>query len=93
MTQRMFRVKLLGQAESAGHPPAPHVHAENDRWVGHDTGRSDAHYHLDHSWEHGRFTGAIGAAAYLAAAWRQSRALRRRRILFSGGTVRLRRVC
>ena len=31
-----------------GHPPAPHVHAENDRWIGHDTGRSDAHYHLDH---------------------------------------------
>jgi hypothetical protein len=40
--------------------PAPHVHAENDRWIGHDTGRNDAHYHLDHSWEHGRFTGAIG---------------------------------
>jgi hypothetical protein len=43
-----------------GHPPALHVHAENDRWVGHDTGRNDAHYHLDHPWEHGRFTGAIG---------------------------------
>lgn len=43
-----------------GHPPAPHVHAENDRWIGHDSGRSDAHYHLDHPWEHGRFTGAIG---------------------------------
>src|ERR1700681_362960 len=37
-----------------------HVHAENDRWIGHDTGRNDAHYHLDHPWEHGRFTGAIG---------------------------------
>lgn len=38
-----------------------HVHAENDRWVGHDTGRGDAHYHLDHPWEHGRFAGPIGA--------------------------------
>lgn len=43
-----------------GHPEAPHVHAENDRWIGHDTGKNDAHYHLDHPWEHGRFTGAIG---------------------------------
>jgi hypothetical protein len=47
-------------ADQAGHPQAPHVHAENDRWVGHDTGRADAHYHLDHPWEHGRFTGGIG---------------------------------
>ena len=22
--------------------------------------QNDAHYHLDHPWEHGRFTGAIG---------------------------------
>jgi len=36
------------------------VHAENDRWVGHDTGRADVHYHLDHPWEHGRFPGGIG---------------------------------
>lgn len=46
--------------DQPGHPQAPHVHAENDRWVGHDTGRNDPHYHLDHPWEHGRFTGAIG---------------------------------
>jgi hypothetical protein len=43
------------------HPEAPHVHAENDQWIGHDTGRNDPHYHLDHPWEHGHFTGPIGA--------------------------------
>src|ERR1700690_4523046 len=32
-----------------GHPDAPHVHT-NDKWVGHDTGRDDSHYHLDHPW-------------------------------------------
>ncbi|HXC09088.1 MAG TPA: hypothetical protein VNV61_09200, partial [Steroidobacteraceae bacterium] len=24
--------------EEAGHPSAPHVHADHDQWVGHDTG-------------------------------------------------------
>jgi len=44
------------------HPDAPHVdHDKNgDRWVGHDTGRDDAHYHLDRPYEHGRFTGGFG---------------------------------
>jgi hypothetical protein len=45
--------------DQPGHPEAPHVHP-NDRWIGHESGRGDAHYHLDHPWEHGRFTGGIG---------------------------------
>ncbi len=45
--------------DAPGHPSAPHVHAD-DRWIGHDTGRGDAHYHLDHPFEHGRFTGGFG---------------------------------
>lgn len=41
------------------HPQSPHVHTDN-RWVGHDSGRNDPHYHLDHPWEHGHFTAGIG---------------------------------
>lgn len=44
-----------------GHPEAPHVHPENGRWIGHDSGHGDDHYHLDHPWEHGHFPGTIGA--------------------------------
>jgi hypothetical protein len=46
--------------DQQGHPEAPHVHAEGDRWIGHDSGRNDAHYHLDQPWQHGRFGGEIG---------------------------------
>lgn len=45
--------------DEPGHPNAPHVHA-NGEWVGHDTGRGDARYHLDHPWQHGHFPGGIG---------------------------------
>jgi hypothetical protein len=45
--------------DAEGHPNAPHVHADG-KWVGHDTGRGDTHYHLDHPWEHGHFPGGIG---------------------------------
>jgi len=48
--------------DQQGHPEAPHVHAQDDRWVGHDTGRNDPHYHLDHPWAHGRFERPIGAS-------------------------------
>jgi hypothetical protein len=42
----------------AGQPNAPHVEGKN--WVGHDTGRGDANYHLDHPFAHGRYTGGFG---------------------------------
>jgi len=42
-----------------GHPIAPHVDAATDEWVGR-AGPNDPHYHLDHPWAHGRFTGGFG---------------------------------
>jgi hypothetical protein len=47
-------------ADKQGHPELPHVHAKNDQWVGHGTGPSDPHYHMDKPFEHGRFSGGIG---------------------------------
>lgn len=41
------------------HPDAPHVHRD-DRWIGHDSGRSDARYRIARPWEHGHFTLGIG---------------------------------
>lgn len=46
-------------ADKDGHPNAPHVHS-NGKWIGHDSGRDDVHYHLDHPWEHGHFPGGFG---------------------------------
>lgn len=40
------------------HPNAPHV--DGRVWVGHDTGRNDEHYRVDHPWEHGRWEGGFG---------------------------------
>jgi hypothetical protein len=55
------QVQQRDYRDQAGHPNAPHVDQGN-RWVGHDTGRGDANYHVDHPWEHGRFTGGFGPA-------------------------------
>lgn len=46
--------------DEPAHPEAPHVHANDDRWIGHDTGRGDDRFHLDHPWAHGHFAGPIG---------------------------------
>ncbi|MGC1265678.1 MAG: hypothetical protein WA853_05305 [Candidatus Acidiferrum sp.] len=46
-------------SDKAGHPEAPHVHT-NGKWIGHDSGPNDPHYHLDNPWEHGHFTGGFG---------------------------------
>jgi hypothetical protein len=46
-------------SDKPGHPNVPHVDKGN-KWIGHDTGHDDASYHLDHPWEHGRFTGGFG---------------------------------
>jgi hypothetical protein len=50
-----------GYSDKPGHPNVPHVHL-NGTWIGHDSGRDDLHYGLDHPWEHGRFTGGFGRA-------------------------------
>lgn len=46
-------------SDQKGHPNAPHVDRGN-KWVGHDTGRDDDRYRVQHPWEHGRFTGGFG---------------------------------
>ena len=45
--------------DAEGHPEAPHVHT-NGQWVGHAEMHATGAYHLDHPWEHGRFTGGFG---------------------------------
>ena len=48
-----------GDARERGPDERLYVDAHG-RWFGHDSGRLDPHYHLDHPWEHGRFTGGFG---------------------------------
>src|SRR5258705_4930843 len=47
--------------DEQGHPNAPHVHNDG-AWIGHDTGRGDAHFRSDHPFAHGRFTGGVRSA-------------------------------
>ena len=46
-------------APAGGSAERPHVD-DHGRWFGHDSGRLDPHYHLDHPWEHGRFSAGFG---------------------------------
>ena len=66
---RLHKARKIAAARAAkathvhhqpGHPTAPHVDAQTNRWVGHNGGAQA--YHLDNPWEHGRFPGEIGAS-------------------------------
>jgi hypothetical protein len=47
-------------ADAPGHPSVPYV--DGPHWIGHDSGPNDPHYHLDHPWQHGHFTGGFGTS-------------------------------
>ncbi len=53
------RPKAQAFVDQPGHPNAPHVHADNDEWVGR-AAPNDPHYHLDHPWQYGHFNGGFG---------------------------------
>jgi len=48
-----------GRYSGRATPDRPHVDGHG-RWFGHESGRRDPHYRLEHPWEHGRFTGGFG---------------------------------
>jgi hypothetical protein len=60
MPQNRDMQQNRGFADRTGHPDAPHVHADDNRWIGHDSGRGDAHYQVNRPFERGRFTGGFG---------------------------------
>ena len=61
------RMRIPDHGPAAFHrtPPAGHEHVtphvdEHNRWIGHDWGRNDRRFHLDHPFGHGRFGGGLG---------------------------------
>jgi hypothetical protein len=52
------RYAEYGYRDHPGHSDMPHV--DGDRWIGHDTGPYDPHYHMGHPWRHGHFDGGFG---------------------------------
>ena len=53
------RIQPGREQRGAEHREVPHV--ENDgRWMGHDSGRNDPHYHVDRPFDRGRFDGGFG---------------------------------
>jgi hypothetical protein len=48
-----------GNQHDFDHREPPRVE-QDGRWIGHDSGRGDPHYRLDHPWEHGHFPGRLG---------------------------------
>ena len=52
------RTPQAAAPDKPGHPAAPHF--DGKTWVGHDTGKDDARYHLAQPWQHGKFTAGFG---------------------------------
>lgn len=50
------RQGAVNYAHIQGHPNAPHVDVLTQRWYGHDQRREERGLHLDHPWEHGRYS-------------------------------------
>jgi hypothetical protein len=53
-------VQRKSYSDQAGHPTAPHVHADSGAWIGHDAGPGDQRYVIEHPWAHGHFRGGFG---------------------------------
>ena len=51
--------RAVAHAGPRGETGPPHVD-DRGRWLGHETGRGDRHFVLEHPWAHGRFTGGFG---------------------------------
>jgi hypothetical protein len=48
-------------SDKPGHPDAPHVHVDNDRWIGYRGVPNDPRFRLSTPWPHGKFGGTLGA--------------------------------